>query len=262
MDYQHLLTRGARPAGYSSRSVSQSVSESVILSVTTILAPCVDSVLQHRRGWSLRGSPGVSLYYPRSTSIGAWQFTCSRLPETYHTTKCRCTGWLSPETTSESINCQSFPGGSPGVSLYYPRSTSIGAWQFTCSRLPEAYHTTKCNWSEWLSDHFEPGFELSLINTRLVIVGLTFRSWREKVYKLNRPGAYTCKKDRKLSLRGEEGVGTEMNIAISQREVDKMTAFVPGRGRREKDQRCKVTIGGDMIAPSILKAPRLSDRTC
>ncbi len=36
------------------RSVSQSVSQSVILSVTTILAPCVDSALQHRRGWSLR----------------------------------------------------------------------------------------------------------------------------------------------------------------------------------------------------------------
>ncbi len=45
-----FLTRGARPAGYGSRSVSQSL----ILSVTTILAPCVDSALEHRRGWSLR----------------------------------------------------------------------------------------------------------------------------------------------------------------------------------------------------------------
>ncbi len=113
----------------------------------------------------------LSFVFHSYTLLGlSWEFECA-LPSPSLQFGHQAWQELSTSLAFTNMTCppQSVVSG---ISLYHPASTYHGVWQFACSMVPEAYHTTQCRWSGWLNDHFDSDIDISLINTGMVIVGL------------------------------------------------------------------------------------------
>ncbi len=113
----------------------------------------------------------LSLFVYHSYSLGvSWEFECA-LPSP--SLQFSHQAWQEPSAPSHPSTLVKCPPQSAvsGVSVNYPVSPFLGVWQYMCSRLPEAYHTTNCSWTGLMSsDHTNSDIYLSLHNSPLVIV--------------------------------------------------------------------------------------------